>query len=77
MGSTNCSDIRINSIEFQGQLEVHLKKLGLPVKLDGDANVENMDKENSKFEPLKINFSGDVPVDIVPLKKILSFKRSI
>ena len=52
--------------ELQGKLEVHLKKLGSIAKLDGDAKVENMEKENSKLESLKINFSGDVPIETVP-----------
>jgi len=47
--------------ELQGQLAVHLKKLSLTGKIDGDARVEN-----SKLESLKINFSGDIHIETVP-----------
>jgi hypothetical protein len=50
--------------ELQGRLAITLKKISLEV--NGDAAVEHTQNENSKFESLRISFSGDVLIEDVP-----------
>ncbi|CAF4512872.1 unnamed protein product, partial [Rotaria magnacalcarata] len=50
--------------ELQGRLAVSLKKVA--IQASGEASLEHNNKENSKFESLKISFSGDVLIEDVP-----------
>ncbi|CAF0936109.1 unnamed protein product [Rotaria sordida] len=50
--------------ELQGRLAVSLKKVA--IEASGEGGLEHTHNENSKFESLKINFSGDILIEDVP-----------